>query len=155
MLTYSRDRTPISSLKRFEWVRTLRQLDDKFVLEHSSLDAYLYLRFLKTSVYICFIGAAITWVILFPVNATGGGDASQLDRLGFGNVRHKDRLYAHAVVAWVFFGFVMLVIARERMWLVGLRQAWSVAFLSCYIFPVSVHLIIPGCSITIGPVAGY
>lgn len=62
-----------------------------------------------------------------PVNATGGGDASQLDRLGFGNVRHKDRLYAHAVVAWVFFGFVMFLVARERMWLVGLRQAWYLA----------------------------
>lgn len=62
-----------------------------------------------------------------PVNATGGGDATQLDRLGFGNVRHKDRLYAHAVVAWVFFGFVMILVARERMWLVGLRQAWYLA----------------------------
>lgn len=61
------------------------------------------------------------------MNATGGGDAQQLDKLGFGNVRHKDRLYAHAVVAWVFFGFVMLVIARERMWLIGLRQAWYLA----------------------------
>lgn len=62
-----------------------------------------------------------------PVNATGGGDATQLDRLGFGNVRHKDRLYAHAVVAWVFYAFVMVLVARERMWLVGLRQAWYLA----------------------------
>lgn len=120
----SRDRTPISSLKRFEWIRTIRLLDDKFVLEHSSLDAYLYLRFLKTIIFICFIGVCITWPILFPVNATGGGDASQLDKLGFGNVHYKDRLYAHAVVAWLFFGFVMFVIARERIWLIGLRQAW-------------------------------
>lgn len=59
-----------------------------------------------------------------PVNATGGGHASQLDRLGLGNVYYKDRLYAHAVVAWLFFGFVMFVVARERMWLIGLRQAW-------------------------------
>lgn len=28
------------------------------------------------------------------------------------------------MVAWVFYGLVMFVIARERMWLVGLRQAW-------------------------------
>lgn len=87
----------------------------------------MYLRFLKTSVFICFAGAAITWVILFPVNFTDDGDATQLDRLGFGNVRHKDRLYAHAVVAWVYFGFVMLVVARERIWLIGLRQAWYLA----------------------------
>lgn len=94
------------------------------MLEHSSLDAYLYLRFLRTIIFVCFVGVCITWPILFPVNATGGGDASQLDRLGFGNVHYKDRLYAHAVVAWVFFSFVMFVIARERIWLVGLRQAW-------------------------------
>lgn len=94
------------------------------MLEHSSLDAYLYLRFLRTTIFICFIGVCITWPILFPVNATGGGDARQLDKLGFGNVHYKDRLYAHAVVAWLFFGFVMFVVARERIWLIGLRQAW-------------------------------
>lgn len=91
------------------------------------MDAYLYLRFLKTIVLVCFVGVCITWPILMPVNATGGGDASQLDRLGFGNVRHKDRLYAHAVVAWAFFGFVMVLVARERMWLIGLCQAWYLA----------------------------
>lgn len=64
LLTWGRDRTPISSLKRFEWVRTIRQLDDKFVLEHSSLDAYLYLRFLRTAIFICFVGTVITWIIL-------------------------------------------------------------------------------------------
>lgn len=111
-------------MKRFEWIRSIRQLDDKFVLEHSSLDAYLYLRFLRTTIFICFLGVCITWPILFPVNATGGGTASQLDKLGFGNVHYKDRLYAHAVVAWLFFGLVMFVVVRERIWLVGLRQAW-------------------------------
>lgn len=119
-----RDRTPISSLKRFEWFRTVRQLDDKFVLEHSSLDAYLYLRFLRTVIFICFVGVCITWPVLLPVNATGGGGASQLDRLGFGNVVYSNHLYAHAIIAWLFFGFVMFVVARERIWLVGLRQAW-------------------------------
>lgn len=94
------------------------------MLEHSSLDAYLYLRFLRTIIFICFAGVCITWPILFPVNATGGGHASQLDKLGFGNVHYKDRLYAHAVVAWLFFGFVMFVVVRERIWLIGLRQAW-------------------------------
>lgn len=119
-----RDRTPVSSLKRFEWIRTIRQLDNKFILEHSSLDAYLYLRFLRTVIFICFVGVCITWPIILPINATGGGHASQLDRLGLGNVYYKDRLYAHAAVAWVFFVFVMYVVARERMWLIGLRQAW-------------------------------
>jgi hypothetical protein len=66
----------------------------------------------------------VTWPILFPIHVNGGGRASQLDKLGIGNVRDPSLLYAHAVVAYVLFGFVMFVIARERIWLVGLRQAW-------------------------------
>ncbi|ORY63526.1 uncharacterized protein BCR38DRAFT_437063 [Pseudomassariella vexata] len=119
-----KDRTPSSGTARFAWIKALATLGDKFILEHSSLDAYLYLRFLRTAIFICFIGSCITWPILFPVNATGGGHASELDRLGFGNVHGHKRLYAHAVVAWLFFGFVMFLIARERLWLIGLRQAW-------------------------------
>ncbi len=55
-------------------------------------------------VLICGVGCCLTWPILFSVNATGGGDASQLDRISFSNVDDKKRLYAHAIVAWVFFG---------------------------------------------------
>lgn len=83
----------------------------------------------------------ITWPILFPVNATGGGSAKQLDRIGFGNIHDKTRLYAHAAVAWVFLGQcvhrsvstdcankpaggVLLLIAHERLVLIGMRQAY-------------------------------
>ncbi|OCK77468.1 hypothetical protein K432DRAFT_395580 [Lepidopterella palustris CBS 459.81] len=50
---------------------------------------------------------------VMPVNETGGGSASQLDRVGIGNVAKKNHLYAHAVMAWVFFGFIRFLIARE------------------------------------------
>jgi calcium permeable stress-gated cation channel len=73
--------------------------------------------------FICFAGVCLTWPILLPINANGGGSASQLDRLGFGNVRQQSLLYAHAVIAWAYFAFVMYVVARERLWLIGLRQA--------------------------------
>ncbi|KAJ1327691.1 calcium permeable stress-gated cation channel [Microdochium nivale] len=119
-----KDRTPASSSARIAWVKTLAHLGDKFLLEHSSLDAYLYLRFLRTIITICVVGTLITWPILMPINAAGGGDASELDRLGFGNVDDPRRFYVHAVVAWIFYGYVMFLIARERIWLVGVRQAW-------------------------------
>src|SRR6202012_1612872 len=35
--------------------------------------------------------------------------------------------YAHAILAWVFLVFIMFTIARERLWLIGLRQAWTVS----------------------------
>ncbi|KAK6860523.1 hypothetical protein PG995_004159 [Apiospora arundinis] len=123
-----KSRTPAPSGSAwFDWVRTMRDVPDKSVLYRQSLDAYLFLRFLRTVIFICLVGCAVTWPILMPVNATGGGTSTQLDSIGIGNVRDKRRLYAHALVAWVFFGFVMFTVARERLWLVGLRQAWTLS----------------------------
>jgi hypothetical protein len=122
-----RDRTPSASSTYFAWLHTLRVVPDKFTLYHETLDSYLYLRFLRTLIFLCLVGCAITWPILIPINATGGGTSLQLDRISIGNVSDKKKLYAHAVVAWVFFSFVMFTVARERLWLIGLRQAWNLS----------------------------
>jgi hypothetical protein len=61
-----------------------------------------------------------------PVNAVGTTSTS-LEKIGIGNVSEKRYLYAHAVLAWVFLAFVMFTIARERLWLIGLRQAWAIS----------------------------
>lgn len=84
----------------------------------------------------------ITWPILFPIHATGGGLFSELELVSLSNVVNPKRLYAHAVVAWVFFGrfakaplprlsfanicpgFVLLSIVRESIYFVNLRQAY-------------------------------
>ncbi|KAL6712565.1 hypothetical protein ACN47E_000442 [Coniothyrium glycines] len=124
-----KDRTPSSnqSPAYWEWIRTIRVVPDKFLLYHQSLDSYLFLRFLRTLIFICVVGAAITWPILGPVNWLGGGKSKELNRLSIGNVKNPDLLYAHAAVAWVFFSFVMFNVARERLWLIGLRQAWNLS----------------------------
>lgn len=115
-----RHRTPTSSSS---WIQDFRSLPDKFVFQHNSLDAYLFLRFLKFVIGICVAGVALTWPILLPVNATGGGDREQLDKLAFGNVTKNKHLWAHTVVAWVFFLGIGVVIAIERLRLIGIRQA--------------------------------
>ena len=99
-------------------------MNDKFVLQHSSFDGYLFLRFFRFIITICFVGSCITWPILFPINATGNGGAAQLDIISFSNIDDNKRLYAHAVVAWLFLGFVMIWTARERLFLIGSRQAY-------------------------------
>lgn len=121
----SRDRTPSESRSYFDWYHTLRKVPDKFTLYHHGLDTYLFLRFLRTLMFICLVGALLTWPILIPINASGGGTSTQLDKLTIGNVADRKKLYAHAVLAWVFFSFVMFTVARERLWLIGLRQAWN------------------------------
>ncbi|KAJ4992689.1 duf221 domain-containing protein [Stagonosporopsis vannaccii] len=121
------DHTPCQSRSYWDWVHTMRVVPDKFTLYHQSIDSYLFLRFLRTMIFICIVGCFLTWPILMPINAAGGGTGNELDRVSIGNVAEKKYLYAHAVVAWVFFSFVMFTVARERLWLIGLRQAWNLS----------------------------
>lgn len=105
----------------------MKVVPDKFMLYHQSLDSYLFLRFLRTLIFVCVVGCVITWPVLMIVNAMGGGKSSELNRISIGNVKKPELLYAHAIVAWIFFSFVMFTVARERLWLIGLRQAWNLS----------------------------
>ncbi|KAL5119525.1 hypothetical protein ACEQ8H_002590 [Pleosporales sp. CAS-2024a] len=122
-----KDRTPCQNRSYWDWIHTMRVVPDKFLLYHQSLDSYLFLRFLRTLIFICIVGACITWPILLPINATGGGKSKELNRISIGNVNKKKHLYAHATIALVFFSFVMFTVAQERLWLIGLRQAWNLS----------------------------
>lgn len=121
-----KDRTPSSGLSSTSWLHEFRTLPDTFILKHNSLDAFLFLRFLKFIVWTLFLGGCLTFPILLTANWRGGGSATQLDRLSFGNVAfgNKDVLWAHFGVAVVFFLGLMALIARERLQLVGIRQAY-------------------------------
>lgn len=118
-----KDRTPASHAEGTSWIRDFRSLTDKFVFQHNSLDAYLYLRFLKFIIWICVAGSVLTWPILLPVAANGGGGQEQLDRLSFSNIAKNKFIWAHVVVAWVFFLGVFGAVAAERLRLIGIRQA--------------------------------
>ena len=99
-----RERTPDLPTGLFNWVGVFNKLPDSYVLNHHSLDGYLLLRYLKISVILCFIGCCITWPILFPINATGGGGLKELNLLSYGNAANsKNRFYAHVFVAWIYF----------------------------------------------------
>jgi calcium permeable stress-gated cation channel len=100
------------------------QIPDTFVLQHSSIDGYFLLRYLKISVIICFVGCCITWPILFPVNATGHGGQQQLNILSFSNIVNKNRYYAHVFVSWIFIGFVFFMVTRESLYYINTRQAY-------------------------------
>lgn len=76
------------------------------------------------SVIICFVGCCITWPILFPINATGHGNQSQLNLLSFSNVEDKSRYYAHVFVSWIFISFIFFMVTRELIYYINLRQAY-------------------------------
>ena len=118
------ERSPKLPDSLFGWIPAFNKLPDTFVLQHNSIDGYFLLRYLKVSVITCFIGCCITWPVLFPVNATGGGGQKQLNLISFSNVVNKKLYYAHSVVAWIFIGFVFLMVTRESVYYINTRQAY-------------------------------
>ena len=107
----------------------MQKIPDEYVLQHNSLDGYFLLRYCKLSIMICFVGCCISWPILFPVNATGGGGEKQLNVFSFSNVKAdnmvaKNRYLAHTFVAWIFISFIFFTVTRELIYYVNLRQAY-------------------------------
>jgi hypothetical protein len=80
------------------------KVPDTTVLSYSSLDGFLFLRYLKILWVIFGVGCIITWTILLPVHRYGGGGLAQLDMLTFANVTRPGWYYVHALLAWIYFG---------------------------------------------------
>jgi hypothetical protein len=121
--------TPAPSPGMFGWIKDFRNLKDEFILDHQSIDGYLFVRFFKVMIAITLLGCLITWPVLFPINATGGEGQKQLDMLSMSNVaqeprKNVNRYYAHACVSFVFICLIMVIIARESFYTVNLRQAY-------------------------------
>ncbi|CAG8980224.1 hypothetical protein HYALB_00013396 [Hymenoscyphus albidus] len=113
----------------FNWIGPFSKIPDTYALQHQSIDAYLFLRFLRMTVVVMFCGCCITWPILFPINITGGGGGGQLDLLSFANINKdlpggKYRYFGSAGCAMIFFGFVLFLVTRESIFYINLRQAF-------------------------------
>ncbi|KAG9246212.1 hypothetical protein BJ878DRAFT_566011 [Calycina marina] len=112
----------------FNWMKPFSSIPDTYALQHQSLDAFLFLRFLKMTIVVMFVGTCITWPVLFPVNITGGNGLEQLNMLTYGNVNTTNpsgyRFFAHAGCAVIFYGFVLFLVTRETMYYINLRQAF-------------------------------
>lgn len=124
------ERTPALPGGFLNWVGRFWKIPDTWALQTQSLDAFLFLRYIRMTVLISFVGCCISWPILFPINATGGGSSQQLDILSYSNVNREtqsNRYYAHALVAWAFLGFVMYLIMRECIYYINLRQAFLIS----------------------------
>lgn len=120
----NREKTPKPAYGMFNWISAFVKLPDQFVLNHQTLDNYLFIRYFRMLTYICLVGTIITWVFLLRVNYNGGGGQSELDMFTFSNVSDPNKFYWHAGCAWVFLGFVMFVITRETLYYINLRQAY-------------------------------
>ncbi|XP_014562037.1 hypothetical protein COCVIDRAFT_11461 [Bipolaris victoriae FI3] len=120
--------TPAPSPGLFGWLKDFKNLKDEYILDHQSIDGYLFVRFFKILIATSFLGCLITWPVLFPVNATGGAGQKQLDLLSMSNIDPKgtnvNRYYAQAGISFIFLGLILVIIGRESFFVVNLRQAY-------------------------------
>jgi len=106
------------------WLTGAGKADDQTLLRTAGLDGYFFLRYLRTMRTIIFVGCLMTLPVLIPINITGGGSENGLDMLSFSNTKDKNRLWAHVLVGYLFFSYVLYTIYRELIFYINLRQAY-------------------------------
>jgi hypothetical protein len=104
------------------WIKSLilKYQNPAFIIKYSGIDGYLFLRYL---LIVCSFGAGgiLTWIILLPVNATGGNNETGLDQLSLSNCKSVGRYYAHVFISWIYYSAIMFTIYRELHFYTNLR----------------------------------
>lgn len=102
------------------WLKALITMKPSFMIKYSGVDGYLFLR------YLCIVssfglGGMLIWIILLPVNATGGNHETGLNQLGISNVGNVGRYYAHVFMSWIYYAAIMFTVYRELHFYTNLR----------------------------------
>jgi calcium permeable stress-gated cation channel len=106
-----------------KWIKPFYRASDSLVLNYGSIDGFLFLRFLRILVLIFGVGCLLISPVLMPIHALGGAGNRGLDILTMGNITSKQYYFAHAAMAWVFFGFILFIVTRECIFCINLRHA--------------------------------
>ncbi|KAJ0118093.1 DUF221 domain-containing protein [Diaporthe amygdali] len=144
-LVPERERTEPPPASPWALIRTIMNFSDREIIKKCGLDAYFFMRYLKTLLVIFVPLACIILPILLPVNFIGGygrnlwtnstdadSDPSSnttvvgLSTLSWSNVRleNADRRWAHLMLALVVIVWVCFVIFSEMRVYIKVRQDW-------------------------------
>lgn len=139
-LVPDRERTDAPPSSPLGMLRALMSFGDREVINKCGLDAYFFLRYLKTLLVIFVPIAFVVIPILIPLNyvdgrgqevvadlkdtADGGETVTGLDTLAWGNIKAKntDRYWAHLILALLVITWVCLVFFLELRVYVKVRQ---------------------------------
>lgn len=101
------------------WISAVFQTSDRVILQKSGLDAFFFLRYLRTLLKIFVPLSLIVVPILVPLNLVHGknapGGVQGLDRLSWANVglAHTSFYWAHLIMALTVAIFVCYTIFTE------------------------------------------
>ncbi len=112
------------------WIPRMFQLPDRIILEHSGLDAFFFLRYIRTLLTIFTSLSVIVIPSLVPLNLVGGNDAAGrtqgLDRYSWANVGldHTAFYWAHLMMALIVIVFICYTIYVELLFYVHVRNSY-------------------------------
>ncbi|CAH6719645.1 phosphate metabolism protein 7 [[Candida] jaroonii] len=106
----------------FGWLGHIMSKPESFLIQHTGVDGYFFIRFLFGFASICFLGCLVCWPVLFPVNIVKGVGKTGFDMLSYANVKDKYRTFAHVFVSWLFFGTVVFFMYREIVYYTTFRH---------------------------------
>ncbi|CAN8102939.1 unnamed protein product [Discula destructiva] len=138
-LVPERERTDPPPRAPWALVTGLMAVPDREIIKKCGLDAYFFMRYLKTLLVIFIPLACVVLPILVPLNFVGGigsdlwsnSSANNdtvvgLSVLAWGNVKaeHSDRFWAHLLLAVFVICWVCFVVFSEMRVYVKVRQDW-------------------------------
>ncbi|KAJ2643679.1 phosphate metabolism protein 7 [Coemansia sp. RSA 1694] len=118
-------RSSAVSNKPLAWLLAIFKVRDEEIIARVGLDTYMFLRFMRTMFIIFFVLSILSLVTILPVNITGGGGQTGLNKLTMGNVPPQStKLWVHIVFFNVFVIWVMRAIFGELNVYTRLRIWW-------------------------------
>ena len=140
-LVPERERTAAPPKGFLQWIPHVFKTSNSEFIQRCGLDAYFFLRYLRTLLRIFLPCALVLLPILFPINIVGGRgpnfaqgefntsswtNVQGLDVLAWGNIhpRHNHRYWAHLILALGVIGYTCWVFFDELKGYIRLRQAY-------------------------------
>ncbi|RMZ90577.1 hypothetical protein DV736_g2194, partial [Chaetothyriales sp. CBS 134916] len=138
-LVPERDRTKATPPGWFKWINPVLKTSNSEFVQKCGLDAYFFLRYLRTLLKIFVPAACVMIPILLPLNASSGKgghraqgsqskntNATGLDQLAWGNVSpaHTGRYWAHWILALLLIVYICYIVFDELKTYIRMRQAY-------------------------------
>mmetsp|Transcript_22017 Transcript_22017/g.26911 ORF Transcript_22017/g.26911 Transcript_22017/m.26911 type:complete len:506 (+) Transcript_22017:162-1679(+) len=96
------------------WIPAVWSIPWEEVRRSGGLDAYMFLRFIGMCLRITCVCGLWMVIILGPVFATGGGDATGWYHLSMSNVKQSNwRIWCPTICMWLMSGYVMFTMEKE------------------------------------------
>lgn len=109
------------------WLGPVFKTPNLQFIQKCGLDAYFFLRYLRTLLKIFVPASLIALPILLPINATGGGGKQQLNVLNVTNISDANKgtwYWAHLILSICFIFWVCFVVYKELRGYIRVRQAY-------------------------------